>query len=214
MRDDSDRLHYCRGGQKRTLDIVLSGMALIVLSPLLFLVALLQLATNGRPVLFVQQRVGLDGAVFNLLKFRTMKPEGTAGPSITARGDPRITRLGRALRATKLDELPQLLNVLGGQMSVVGPRPELASYVALYSPGQRRILKTRPGLTDPATLRYRDEERLLGAIEPRDREIHYIREIMPKKLALNCEYLRRASLSFDILLIIRTLGAIVLPRRQ
>jgi lipopolysaccharide/colanic/teichoic acid biosynthesis glycosyltransferase len=212
MSRDPRGLPFCRGRLKRTIDVVLSGLALLTLSPLLAVLVLLQLAANGRPVLFVQERVGIRGSLFTLLKFRTMHTDRRGGSPITARGDQRITALGRVLRASKLDELPQLVNVFVGEMSIVGPRPELPDYVKLYSEHQRLVLEARPGLTDPATLRFRNEESLLSAVDPAERENYYIREIMPKKLALNDTYLERASLAFDTLLIVRTLGAIVFPR--
>lgn len=205
-------LRYCRGRLKRTIDVVLSGTALLVVSPLLALLSLLQLGVDGRPVLFRQRRVGMDGTPFTLLKFRTMRSDRCGGPSITARGDRRITALGRIMRASKLDELPQLLNVFIGEMSIVGPRPELQQYVKHYDASQRMVLEVRPGLTDPATLRFRDEERLLAAIEPAERETYYIDEIMPEKLRLNLTYLEQAGPGFDLLLILRTLGAIVVRR--
>jgi lipopolysaccharide/colanic/teichoic acid biosynthesis glycosyltransferase len=154
----------------------------------------------------------MDGTPFTLLKFRTMRSDRCGGPSITAREDRRITALGRFMRASKLDELPQLLNVFIGEMSIVGPRPELQQYVKHYDASQRMVLEVRPGLTDPATLRFRDEERLLAAIEPAERETYYIDEIMPEKLRLNLTYLEQAGPGFDLLLILRTLGAIVVRR--
>jgi lipopolysaccharide/colanic/teichoic acid biosynthesis glycosyltransferase len=143
-----------------------------------------------------------------------MRVDRRDGLSITAHDDRRITPLGRILRTSKLDELPQLLNVFLGEMSIVGPRPELPGYVKLYTESQREALEVRPGLTDPATLRFRDEERLLAAVDPSEREQYYIREIMPKKLELNLTYLEQAGLTFDILLMVRTLVAIVFPRRS
>jgi lipopolysaccharide/colanic/teichoic acid biosynthesis glycosyltransferase len=205
-------LAYCRGKFKRIVDIVVSGLALLFLSPIIAVLTLLQLLADGRPVLFVQQRVGFRGSLFNLLKFRTMRVDQSGGAHITARDDMRITAMGRVLRASKLDELPQLVNVFIGEMSIVGPRPELPDYVKLYSENQRRVLEARPGLTDPATLRFRDEERLLAGIEAKERERYYIHEVMPKKLELNLTYLERASLPFDMLLIVRTMSAIVFPR--
>jgi lipopolysaccharide/colanic/teichoic acid biosynthesis glycosyltransferase len=132
------------------------------------------------------------------------------GIPITGRGDPRITPLGRFLRATKLDELPQLLNIVSGRMSIVGPRPEVPRYVAGYTPAQRRVLEVRPGLTDPATLAFRNEEDLLGAVPAGERESLYVRQILPRKLALNLEYIEQASLSHDLSLIMRTFAAVIL----
>ena len=207
-------LPYCRGRFKRAVDVLLSALALLLLSPVLAILVVALLVVDGRPVLFAQERVGMNGSIFTILKFRTMRPGRSGGLSITARGDDRITQMGRLLRAAKLDELPQLLNVLSGNMSIVGPRPELERYVGCYSEKQRRVLDVRPGLTDPATLRFRDEESILGAVASSERESYYVREIMPKKLELNLEYIDRASPGLDFLLIMRTLAAIAFPPKQ
>lgn len=205
-------LAYCRSRRKRGFDVCAASVALLTLAPLFGLLAGLVLLFTGRPILFVQERVGLDGRTFALLKFRTMRLD-ERGLSITGRGDRRITALGAVLRATKLDELPQLINVLRGEMSIVGPRPELLRYTAGYSAAHRRVLMTRPGLTDPATLIYRHEELLLGDVSEEKRERYYVEKILPRKLDLNVEYLVRAGLWYDLGLIARTLGAIVAPRR-
>jgi lipopolysaccharide/colanic/teichoic acid biosynthesis glycosyltransferase len=205
-------LAYCRGRRKRVFDLCAVSAALVTLAPLFGLLAGLVLLCMGRPILFVQERVGLDGRTFPLLKFRTMRPDG-GGLPITGRGDRRITALGSVLRATKLDELPQLINVLRGEMSIVGPRPELPRYTAGYAPAHRRVLMTRPGLTDPATLLFRQEEQLLGDVPEEKRERYYVDTILPRKLDLNVEYLVRAGLLYDLGLIARTFGAIVAPRR-
>ena len=202
---------YCRGGVKRAVDVCAAGLALLALAPLILVVALAVRLTSTGPILFRQDRVGLDGRSFRILKFRTMRPG--SGPPITAAGDDRITPVGALLRRTKLDELPQLVNVVRGDMSIVGPRPEVPVYVAGYSPAQRRVLEVRPGLTDPATLAYRDEEGLLGQVPAERRERYYASEILPRKLELNLDYLERASLWGDAALVARTLVAIVAPRR-
>ncbi len=155
---------YCRGILKRSLDFSASLVAVAILAPLLALLALVVFLSSGPPVLFAQKRVGRDGRPFRLLKFRTMRTDAGPGPAITASGDARVTRIGRVLRATKLDELPQLINVLRGDMSLVGPRPEVPRYVARYDDRQRGVLRVRPGLTDPASVHFRDEEQLLGAV--------------------------------------------------
>ena len=204
---------YCLGRTKRTFDVILAVAALIVLAPIFPILAAAVAITSGRPVLFRQDRVGIDGRPFNLIKFRTMRSGAGPGLSITGTGDPRITPLGRGLRALKLDELPQLLNVLRGEMSFVGPRPELPRYVARYDAQQRRVLAVRPGLTDPATIEFRDEETLLGAVDPERRETYYVSEILPRKLAMNLRYVDRASLGYDLVLLAGTLRAIVLPPR-
>ena len=206
-------LRYCRGNGKRALDLTLAIPAIILVAPILGVLALGILATMGRPVCFVQQRVGLDGRLFRLLKLRSMR-QGVCGIPITGRGDPRITPLGRFLRATKLDELPQLFNILSGRMSFVGPRPEIAKYVENYSSAERRVLQVRPGLTDPASLVFRDEEVLLGGVPAGEREDLYVRKILPRKLALSLEYIEKAGPGYDLRLIARTLAAVVLKVRS
>jgi lipopolysaccharide/colanic/teichoic acid biosynthesis glycosyltransferase len=196
---------------KRALDAGAAAAGLVVLAPALLAVGAAIRLTSPGPALFRQRRVGRDGRPFQLVKFRTMVPEAPAqGPSITRRGDPRVTPLGRLLRRTKIDELPELVNVLRGEMSLVGPRPEVARYVALYTPAQRRVLDVRPGLTDWATLAFIDEERLLAAHE--DHERAYIEEIMPRKLALNLEYLRRQSVRTDLAILWETAARLVWRR--
>jgi lipopolysaccharide/colanic/teichoic acid biosynthesis glycosyltransferase len=168
---------------------------------------------SAGPVLYTQERVGKDGKSFDLYKFRSMRSGADRdGALVTGGGDPRVTRVGRLLRATKLDELPQLWNVLRGDMSLVGPRPEVPRYVAHYTPDQRRVLAVRPGITDPATLAFRDEEVLLAGVPPAEREAHYVREVMPAKLALNLEYLERCGFWSDLGVIARTVGAVVARR--
>lgn len=195
---------YCRGRGKRLLDAFLALVALIGLSPLLLGVALVALVTQGPPVLFRHARVGRDGRVFNLIKFRSMRSAPAGALPITGAGDARITPLGRWLRRTKVDELPQLLNVLAGSMSFVGPRPEVARYVDRYTPEELRILEVPPGLTDPASLAYRDEEAILGRVPEAEREAYYLRELVPRKLALSLAYAESAGLLSDLKLIART----------
>jgi lipopolysaccharide/colanic/teichoic acid biosynthesis glycosyltransferase len=202
-------LPYCRGAVKRTLDLVLTLPAILLLSPLFTVLALGVLITMGPPVLFVQERAGREGRPFRLLKFRSMRPASGKVLPITGRGDGRVTQFGRLLRATKLDELPQLLNIVTGRMSIVGPRPEVMTYVAGYSPIQRRVLEVRPGLTDPASLEFRDEEHLLGSVPPGERETFYVGTILPRKLDLNLAYIDGACLTGDLDLIARTLAAIL-----
>lgn len=188
---------------KRIFDLVLSTAGLIVLAPVLLLIAIAIKLSDHGPVLFRQTRVGFCGSQFQILKFRTMIPRSEhAGTSVTAGGDPRVTRIGRFLRRTKLDELPQLWNVLYGDMSFVGPRPEVPRYVAEYSEQQRQVLQLRPGITDVATLAYRNEEELLRGAE--DVEAVYLNEIMPKKIALNLAYAGRANLWQDTKVIVAT----------
>ena len=177
----------------------------MLLSPLFCWIALWIKLTSPGPVFYRAMRVGQDGRSFRLYKFRSMIV-GTdrQGPCITATGDPRITRVGRFLRRAKLDELPQLLNVLKGEMSLVGPRPEDPRYVALYTPEQRRVLAVRPGITSAASLAFRHEEQLLAG---EDWETHYRARVLPDKLALDLAYLARRTLLSDFALILRTLAA-------
>ena len=194
---------------KRVLDLLVSGAGLLLLSPLLFGLGVAVRLTSPGPALYRQERVGRRGRAFRLLKFRSMRVGADrAGALVTGGGDPRITPLGRRLRRTKLDELPQLWNVLRGDMSLVGPRPEVPRYVSFYTPRQRRALEVRPGVTDPATLEYRNEEALLAAVPAAEREEHYLREVMPRKLELNLRYLDRAGFWADLGVLARTLRAL------
>jgi len=201
---------YCRSPLKRAFDLCGALCGLVVLAPLLLVLGLLVVLTSGRPALFLQDRVGFDGRTFRLGKFRTMR-SGAAGLPITGSGDHRVTPVGRFLRATKLDELPQLVNIVRGDMSFVGPRPEIPRYVARYDAGQRRVLDARPGLTDPATILFRDEEILLGRVEEERREAYYVGELLPRKLALNLAYIDEASLRYDLELIVKTLWIVLVP---
>jgi lipopolysaccharide/colanic/teichoic acid biosynthesis glycosyltransferase len=193
---------------KRVMDIVIAVLVLSVLAlPLLVIAGAVALA-DGRPVLYLGTRVGLHGRPFHLFKFRTMaaaRPEATLssarGVSVTVWDDPRITRLGKVLRRLKLDELPQLFNVLRGEMSLVGPRPEDPEYVELYTDEERRILDLKPGITSVAALRYWDEVELLKGD---DWETVYREQLVPAKLALELEYARRRTLWSDLGVMART----------
>jgi lipopolysaccharide/colanic/teichoic acid biosynthesis glycosyltransferase len=185
---------------KRAVDIVLSATALVVLAPLLLIVALAIWVDSGWPVFFSQQRLGRDFRPFVLWKFRSMWP--AAGSFVTAAGDRRITRVGRFVRRTKIDELPQLWNVLLGDMSLVGPRPEVTEFVNVYRERYKRILRVRPGLTDLASIRYRDEEELLA--ESGDPVHRYITFVLPDKLDLAEQYIRDRSFWLDVRIIVRT----------
>jgi lipopolysaccharide/colanic/teichoic acid biosynthesis glycosyltransferase len=188
---------------KRLFDVLASALGLLVLSPLLAAVALLVKLSSRGPVLFRQERIGRHFRPFLIYKFRTMVPDAPArGGPLTAGEDPRITPVGRVLRRSKLDELPQLLNVLRGEMSLVGPRPEVRRYVELFRRDYEEILRARPGITDLASLAYRQEAEILGRAENPEEE--YVRHILPKKIRLNKEYLRRSSLFFDLGLIGKT----------
>ncbi len=192
---------------KRAFDLIAAGLGLILLAPGLALLALLIRLASPGAILYASQRVGRGGRLFKMIKFRTMV-EGAdrAGPLITAGDDPRITAVGRVLRRTKLDELPTLWNVLVGDMSLVGPRPENPRSAALYSPEQRRIWSVRPGLASPATLKYRHEEELLAGSA--DVEAAYF-QVMQDKLALEMEYLERQSFWLDLRILGATLRAIL-----
>ena len=189
---------------KRLLDIIGAGTGLIVLAPLLAVIALAVYVNDRGPIIFRQTRVGQNGREFRMLKFRSMLPHAEQhGGLLTVGKDQRITRIGTCLRRFKLDELPQLVNVLVGEMSLVGPRPEVRRYVDLYSPAQRRVLDLRPGITDPASLEYYDEAAHL--VQAKDPEATYVNEIMPRKIAMNLAYAGNASVWSDIGLIVRTL---------
>jgi lipopolysaccharide/colanic/teichoic acid biosynthesis glycosyltransferase len=189
---------------KRLLEMMIAAMGLFLLSPLLVLVAVLIRIDSRGPVFFRQERVGQGFRPFLILKFRTMMPDAHRfGRQITAGADPRITKIGKVLRRSKIDELPQLLNVLKGDMSFVGPRPEVSRYVELYRQDFKEILQVRPGITDLASIKYRDEAELLGSAEDPERE--YIERILPDKLRLAKEYVRRSSLWFDFSVIFKTL---------
>jgi lipopolysaccharide/colanic/teichoic acid biosynthesis glycosyltransferase len=190
------------------LDRVLAAVALVVTAPVCALAATAVWCEDGGPVLFRQKRVGRGGVLFELLKFRSMYRH-SAGALVTAAGDRRVTLIGRWLRKFKLDELPQLWNVVRGDMSLVGPRPEVARYVDLDEPVWRRVLAVRPGITDVATLLYRDEERILAAFA--DTEKAYRESVLPEKLALNLAYLERRTLWRDIQLVALTVCYSLLP---
>jgi lipopolysaccharide/colanic/teichoic acid biosynthesis glycosyltransferase len=180
---------------RRGFDIAFSSLALLVLAIPIGIVALLIKRDSQGPVFFLQPRVGRDGVLFGLFKFRTMRT-GTSGPAVTAAGDPRITPLGSALRRWKIDEIPQLWNVLRGDMSVVGPRPEVERFVRHYTPAQREILRTKPGLASMAQLVFPHESDVLAASS--DPEKDYIAQWMPRKIAVDLEYERRRTLLSDL----------------
>lgn len=189
---------------KRFLDLSAALAGLVVLSPLFALVAFLIKADDGGPVFFRQERVGFRGTLFRILKFRTMRVKGASTDKlITVGADPRVTRVGYYLRKLKIDELPQLVNVVKGEMSLVGPRPEVPYYVAMYTPAQRRVLDFTPGITDPASIRFRDESEVLA--RSADPEQAYVNEIMPEKIRLNLDYKESATFLSDLKIILRTL---------
>lgn len=199
------------GGIPRPLEAALALAGLVVASPLILLAAVAVRLSSPGPVLFRQQRVGQGGRPFVLLKFRTMR-EQTHGPLITAKGDARITRVGRILRASKLDEVPELWNVIKGDMSLVGPRPEVSKYVDPGDPLWQEVLRVRPGITDPVTVRLRDEEGLLASLGE-DPERSYRELLQPFKLKGYVEYLARRTSWSDLRVLGMTLKAILAPSK-
>lgn len=193
---------------KRLFDIIASGLGLIVLSPLFAVLAVWIKCDSKGPVFFRQVRVGRNNRDFRIYKFRSMRPDSDKLGLITVGGrDPRVTRSGYYIRKYKLDEFPQLINVFIGDMSLVGPRPEVRKYVNMYTPEQMRVLSVRPGITSLASLRYRNENELLAQAEDPDR--CYVEKVMPDKLAIDLEYVPKANLLTDIRLIFATIASIV-----
>ena len=193
---------------KRAMDVLLSGAALLVLWPLFLVIAAAIRLDDPGPVFYRQVRVGRGGKPFRIFKFRSMIVNADKkGLAITVGRDSRITRVGALLRRTKLDELAQLINVFTGEMSFVGPRPEVEQYVKLYTPYQRQVLLVRPGITDYASIAYRNENDLLAGAD--DPQRMYIEEIRPAKLELNMKYLREISPLADIRLMLATVAAVM-----
>lgn len=192
---------------KRLFDLVATLVALSILWPIGLLIAVLIAIDSRGGVFYRQERVGKNEVLFRLFKFRTMHPNKDVRNLTLGDRDPRVTRVGYYLRKYKLDEFPQLLNILLGEMSIVGPRPEVPRYVALYSPEQKKVLDVRPGLTDYASLEYVDESELLAQAD--DPEKMYIETIMPHKLTLNLRYISEQGLITDLRVILKTLAKIV-----
>jgi lipopolysaccharide/colanic/teichoic acid biosynthesis glycosyltransferase len=197
----------------RILDFLLSFLGLILLSPFFLLIALFIKISSSGPVLYKQSRIGLNGAEFNVFKFRSMRQNSDKLGLITVGGrDPRVTPIGYYLRKYKLDELPQLINVLTGDMSLVGPRPEVKKYVELYTQEQRKVLSIRPGITDWASIYYRDENEILGqSIDP---ENDYIEKVMPDKLKYNLIYIENYGSIEYFKIIFSTLSHIVVAVKK
>ena len=189
---------------KRLFDIVSSGIGLLCLAPVFVVMAIwIKLDSRG-PVFYRQTRVGRYGRDFRIFKFRSMRVGSDKGRQITVgERDPRITRFGYFIRRYKIDELPQLINVFLGDMSIVGPRPEVRKYVDLYSEEQRKVFQVRPGITDLASIKYRNENELLSQVD--DPDTYYIDVIMPDKLTINLEYIHHQSFMGDIKIIFNTL---------
>lgn len=196
---------------KRLFDILASGCGLLVLSPIFIIVAIwIKLDSQG-PVFYRQTRVGRYNKDFRIFKFRSMRVGSDKGSLVTIGGrDPRVTRSGYFIRKFKIDELPQLINVFTGDMSLVGPRPEVRHYVNYWTPDQMRVLDVRPGITDPASIRFRNENVLLEKAQ--DPERYYIDVIMQEKIKLYLEYVEKSSFWYDIKLIFQTFKVIITER--
>jgi lipopolysaccharide/colanic/teichoic acid biosynthesis glycosyltransferase len=191
---------------KRVVDVLVAAIALVLSSPVMLVAALAVSLSSSGPVLFRQERVGRGGQVFEILKFRTMRTD-VVGTAVTVGQDPRITRVGRWLRSTKVDELPQLWNVLRGDMSVVGPRPEVPQYAAMW-PAEARdiILSVRPGITDPASIEFRRESEELAKVA--DPERHYVDVVLPRKVELYCAYVDSRTVRGDLAILGRTIRSV------
>jgi lipopolysaccharide/colanic/teichoic acid biosynthesis glycosyltransferase len=196
-------------GLPNWLERAIAFAAFCGLSPVLLICALAVRISSPGPILFRQERVGKGGKPFRLLKFRSMRVNA-AGAQVTALGDPRITPVGRVLRKTKLDEIPELWNVVRGELSLVGPRPEVPRYVNLGDPMWRCVLSVRPGITDPVTLRLRNEENLMAAADG-DRELFYTEILQPYKLRGYWDYINKRTAWSDLMVLIRTFWAVIWP---
>jgi len=197
---------------QRSLDLIVASLFLMISLPILLVVAVLVKLSSPGPVFFRQARLGRGGKTFRILKFRSMITVQNGGPSVTVAGDRRITPIGKILRRTKLDELPQLINVVLGEMSLVGPRPEVPNYKHVYQNGFEKVLRARPGITDPVSLQLADEENFLKQFP--DPLQAYEQIVLPRKLALSLEYLQHRSVANDVQIIFLTvLAAAGLHRR-
>ena len=200
---------WCHSPWKRAFDLLSALLLLIPGLPLMLVVALLVKASSRGPILFCQKRLGENGREFSLVKFRTMRHRKHAGgPGVTRSGDLRITPVGGWLRQWKLDELPQLFHLLAGQMSLVGPRPDLADFFAGLPPAELAVLRLRPGITGWATLHFRFEEELLAQVPAAGLREFYVRQVLPVKIRLDLEYATRASFLADLRVLFATLSAI------
>jgi lipopolysaccharide/colanic/teichoic acid biosynthesis glycosyltransferase len=199
---------------KRLFDFVVASILLVIALPIFLIVAGLVAFTSRGPLFYRQKRVGRDGRLFEIFKFRTMRQDADrTGPSVTSADDDRITKIGRILRVTKLDEIPQLFNVIRGDMSLVGPRPQVPRFVEHFNPDLRElVLRVRPGITGPTALRFRNEEQML-ANQP-DRETYYIHTILPIKLEMDAEYVRSCSLYEDVRILFATAKLLAGGTRQ
>jgi lipopolysaccharide/colanic/teichoic acid biosynthesis glycosyltransferase len=193
---------------KRLFDVVVSLVAIVVVSPLLVVLAFAVLLDSGRPILFRQIRVGMNGRTFRLLKFRTMVVDAERlAPNVSPTDDPRVTRTGRFLRRWYLDELPQLVNVVKGDMSLVGPRPETPEFVALFTPAERRVLTVRAGIAGPSTLAFMDEAKLLADAD--DAVLLYEQHLLHERVQADLSYLDERSMTYDVRLLLAQVVAIL-----
>jgi lipopolysaccharide/colanic/teichoic acid biosynthesis glycosyltransferase len=203
---------WCNSRGKRMMDIILVIPSLVLTAPLMVLIALGIRSTSRGPVLFRQLRCGLNDGQFQMLKFRTMEYRSAEfGPGVTRRGDLRVTRLGKWLRRWKLDELPQFINVLRGEMSIVGPRPDLEDFWRQATEVERHVLAVKPGLTGAATLAFRNEEELLAHVPESDLVGFYVRDLLPRKARLDCEYAAQADFLSDCRVVLNTIARILFP---
>ncbi len=191
---------------KRIFDFFAALIGLILLLPLFIIIALWIIIDSKGGIFYKQERIGKNGQPFKLYKFRSMRPNSDKQGQITIGNDNRITKVGQFIRQYKIDELPQLINILKGEMSVVGPRPEVKKYVNLYTDEQKKVLTVKPGLSDYASIEYFDEQTILGQADDPDKE--YIEVVMPAKLKLNLKYIKDKNLSTDFKIIFKTLGKI------
>jgi lipopolysaccharide/colanic/teichoic acid biosynthesis glycosyltransferase len=199
---------------KRAFDILVSTFFLLAFSPFLLLVAAIIKLDSPGPVFYRASRVGKDAKPFAIFKFRTMVADAARqGPGITRDGDARITRVGHFLRKLKIDEMPQLINVLKGEMSIVGPRPEDPRYVAHYTPEQRGVFRVRPGMASPAFIKYRHEEEVLASAGG-DLEVSYLTRILPDKLRMDLEYIEQQSLGFDLSILAQAAISLLMPAER
>jgi len=193
---------------KRVFDLILSSLGIFILWPFYLLISFIIIIDDPGPIFFIQKRVGKGGKLFGLIKFRTMRVNAEKRGFLTVGDrDNRITRVGYYLRKFKIDELPQLINVVKGDMSLVGPRPEVLRYVNMYTAEQRKVLDLKPGITDHASIEYINENEILAKSD--DPEKTYVEEVMPKKLEMNLAYIRRRNLVTDLGVILKTILKIV-----
>jgi lipopolysaccharide/colanic/teichoic acid biosynthesis glycosyltransferase len=205
---------YCFSRAKRYLDLVVSTLAMIPALPLIAAAAFLVKLTSKGPAFFRHRRLGSNGNEINVLKIRTMRHDPSlAGQAITTGNDLRVTWIGHILRKWKLDELPQLLNVFRGEMSLVGPRPDSLEYIATLSPQQKMVLYLTPGITSPASIEFRDEEQLLSTVPREELNTFYITRVLPRKIELELNYARQASLLGDLQLLVRTVLSVLSKKK-